>query len=329
MNQDTWKKGIPKIMHQMWLDKHIEDSKSIPDKYLPMIETFNKLNPNVKREYWNTKMVKYLFTNEPKLAKWKDFWLYKLAHHIERCDFARYAIMYIIGGIYMDLDVWTVSNFDKLLDTRQVGITWEPVEHWAQGFDDGPRRLWNGFLCSIPGHWIWAEYMDFIVERYKDLGPLKTTGPIAFCLYALKKEWKPPENLNESLRPQPEEIFLSTCDIIPVFHTGGLDITRYCPQNSLSNAITYTKWSEGSGWGEISVRDQISSANIPEINFENVLKYINLPENQPLKDVKLPQVASKRSNNLFIILSIVFSALILVLLIVLLVLLFRKKKKLN
>jgi hypothetical protein len=235
--------------------------------------------------------------------------------------------MYIVGGVYMDLDVWTVSNFDKILNSREIGIVWEPIEHWAKGFDDGPRRLWNGFLCSIPGHSLWIEYMDYIMEKYRDLGPMKTTGPIAFCMFSLQKGWNPPETLKENLNPQPEEIFISTCSIIPVYHTGGLEITRICPRDSLQNAITYTKWSEGSGWGEISIKDQDYRDNMPVINSDNVLQYINIPSDKQLKNVKLPQVASQRSSNLFIILSIVFSSIIFVILIIILIILFRKKKK--
>jgi mannosyltransferase OCH1-like enzyme len=104
-------------------------------------QSWQELNPGFEYKLWNRKMARELFDN-PKLAKWKDFYYNTLQDWIEKCDFLRFAILYIYGGTYVDLDFKCNKSLEPLLN-REIGLVWEPYEH-TEPADATPRRLYNG-----------------------------------------------------------------------------------------------------------------------------------------------------------------------------------------
>lgn len=111
--------GIPKKIHQMWLDKFVRNNTEYPEKYrnLGYPKSWTDLNPDYEYTLWNWDKVHELFES-PELARWRDFYYKRLEHHIEKCDFARYAILYKHGGfsegflfsqVKVSMQTWTLS----------------------------------------------------------------------------------------------------------------------------------------------------------------------------------------------------------------------------
>ena len=181
---------IPLIIHQMWLDPSVDTNPGPPSKYATPNYTLSiqKTNPNFQYTFWNMERVKQLFEN-PKLQRWKRFYFHQLREHIEMCDFARYAIMYDQGGIYIDCDFTGVQALDPLLASDPEMLLTLDLRSWGSHVREpgmtGPAAIFNGFLGSRPGHSFWAELMDYIMYRYNKQAPvLNTTGPVAVGEFA-------------------------------------------------------------------------------------------------------------------------------------------------
>jgi hypothetical protein len=163
----------------MWLDKK-DDQGGPPAKYLgdptKFVGSFTAQNPTLQHKVWNFAQVKQMWQH-PALSKWSRFFD-EIFWHIEKCDFSRYAILYLYGGIYADLDITAVRPFDDGLLSRSFSWT----------LDVGESEIWNGFLASAPGHPVWADLMDYVMYNYppsaKDSNVYNTTGPAALGKFA-------------------------------------------------------------------------------------------------------------------------------------------------
>ena len=234
---------IPKIIHRMWLDKTIDNNLYPPKKYKPLMDTFDKYNPEFKVEFWNMAKVKSLF-EYPVIQQYQDTWE-NLPHHIQKCDMARYFIMYLFGGIYIDLDFTCFKNLSPLLD-RELLLVLEPPEHYENGI-----RLYNGFIGSVPGHQFWLDWLDYISESVLETNDvMETTGPTNFG-----KFWQQSKYRSIHL--------VDTCDIIPLYscYEKPHCLTKKCAERldksdrksgdyylKLDNYVD-NHWINGSGWG--------------------------------------------------------------------------------
>jgi hypothetical protein len=110
---------IPFTIHQMWLDPSTDTNSGPSSKYATSHYTISiqNINANFQYTFWNMQKVKELF-NDPKLHRWKHFYFHQLNEHIEMCDFARYALLYIHGGIYIDCDFTALQPLDPLLGSH-------------------------------------------------------------------------------------------------------------------------------------------------------------------------------------------------------------------
>src|SRR5947209_3295412 len=114
-NKPFRKMGIPKLIHHMWLQKGSIDLNEPPERYKSFVESFHKCNPNFQFVFWNKKKVRELFQQNEQLKPWRHFYFHTLKFHIEKCDFARYALLFVYGGLYVDLDFQCLKPLHKLL----------------------------------------------------------------------------------------------------------------------------------------------------------------------------------------------------------------------
>ncbi len=227
----------------MWLDRNVSDNTDIPEKYkkLGYPESFKNNNPEFEYNLWNRKKVDELM-QDTRLAKWKKFYNEEIKELIEKCDFARYCIIFIVGGVYSDLDFKCQKSLQPLIEGKEVCLVWEPQEHTDRNWDGVTQRLYNGFFMSAPNHWIWPSFMDWIVKHYrKGKSPLSNTGPVCFARFAK----------NYMLAQTYPEYFMPTCIILPLLCNGS--ITGGCDKDAVENSFVYTRWHEGTGWGALSV----------------------------------------------------------------------------
>lgn len=189
------KTRIPKILHQMWLAKDGVDVSEPPTKsYQKNTKDLIRLHPDYEYKWWTNSNTEALF-DHPKLIKYKECFL-NLKPHICRCDFGRYALLYLYGGIYFDLDFKFLKHFpDDLLDT-DILLFHEPKfprnlissEQINSGIFKGTRSLANNVLATSPYNDFWLELMDDVLVIYEQQiksnvvlctshGVLNTTGP--------------------------------------------------------------------------------------------------------------------------------------------------------
>lgn len=230
---------IPKIIHQMWLDKEIDDNEIVPNKYREHVRTFKINNPEFTYILWNNNKVKQLF-NHPEIIIYKNYFD-NASDHIIKCDFARYAIMYLYGGIYSDLDFYCNKNLSLLLK-RPLLLVYEPYTHTEEN-DGIDRRLFNGFIGSTSGQQFWLDFMAYIIKNHNNsLTAHFNTGPIAFAKF-IRDNKKYNNNNNPTW-------YINTCDVLPVLAPWKKKDTRDASCNK-NNAHAYTLWREGSGYGKL------------------------------------------------------------------------------
>ena len=102
---------IPKIIIQTW------KNDSIPEHYLPLIDSLKKNNPDYKYLFFTDKTIEE-FLNEHYPEYYKTYM--KLPLKIQKIDFFRYIAIYHYGGFYMDLDVNGMKSFDNLLNEECI-----------------------------------------------------------------------------------------------------------------------------------------------------------------------------------------------------------------
>ena len=88
---------FPKIIHQIWL----QGIDVIPSKYINNIETIKQFNPDYQHIIWDEKSIlEIINTND----SWKKTY-FSFKHLHQKVDYARYVILWLKGGLYIDIDV--------------------------------------------------------------------------------------------------------------------------------------------------------------------------------------------------------------------------------
>jgi len=236
------KKTVPKIIHKMWLDKKEMDNEGPPEGktnpiYKKYIRSWKKNNPNHEYMFWNRRKIEHIF-NLPVAKPYRDFYFNTLDKHIEKCDFSRYLILYLYGGIYVDLDFECVKEMDSIIHDRELGLVWEPMEI-ANG-----TTVANEFMASSPKHPLFLEFMNWIMKHYsRKKGVIYNTGPSAFGKFV--------SELN-----LPKESFIDCCYVIP--YLPGKRLCKQCKGRE-SDVFSKTFWNQGSGWQSLlKVNDKVT-----------------------------------------------------------------------
>jgi hypothetical protein len=111
------------------------------------------------------------------LSAYDDF-----PNHINRVDFARYAMLGKDGGIYADMDTVPLKRFDDLVAKNKTILASEPIEH-AEALYSRDVVLCNALMVSPPSDF-WEGLMKFIIETYSDNNNVvSNTGPMAITRY--------------------------------------------------------------------------------------------------------------------------------------------------
>lgn len=231
--------SVPKIIHQMWLDKFGKDVSTPPKKnYIQNIEDVQNLNEDYEYFWWNNSAVLKVFEH-PDLQRFKQFYL-DLTPHICRCDFARYAIMYRYGGIYFDLDFKFMNPIPEEMLNHRIIFTHEP-DFQGNFYKDNiykitskKTNLANNILLSEPENNFWLELMDEIVRFYEQHGMPKTVVAVV-----------------KTTGPRMISNFVD--DVLSMGNNYGVhlisDSSLFFGYPNLDSAISYNDWNDGTGWG--------------------------------------------------------------------------------
>tara|TARA_R110002072_G_scaffold45565_6_gene126968 strand:- start:23594 stop:24376 length:783 start_codon:yes stop_codon:yes gene_type:complete len=222
---------VPRIIHQMWYDKVVYDNDYAPSSYTSYrgyTDSWTRLNSTYRYKFWNKGMINELWKHED-LICYADFF-YALDKHIEKCDFARYALLYLEGGIYVDLDFICEKSIDPLLrKTREIALAREPTTHLTDKY----KYITNGFMISSPKSKFWLSCMNYVMANYDgSKNPVDNTGPGMLDKFT-------EQNSHHNI------FFIPAHLIIPVDKYGNLHA-------SIKNKLVYpyckTIWEEGTDW---------------------------------------------------------------------------------
>lgn len=217
---------MDKIINLMWIDKD-ENVRNIPKKYTPYVDTWRRNNKDWEIKIWYTKDIIKLLTNY--FSEEENLFWHNLEPHICKCDFARFLVIYIYGGLYVDLDFICRKNITPLIEGKSSLFFNELPEHLYYKVP----QIYVGIFYANKRHPFIRGFLDYVISNYNksprltDNGVLENTGPIALARYY-------------QISPYP--IFIgNSCDIGP--YTDKQKISKLC---ATDDCYTYTLWKDGS-----------------------------------------------------------------------------------
>jgi inositol phosphorylceramide mannosyltransferase catalytic subunit len=154
---------FPKIIHQIWM----QGEDNIPQKFVPFIESIKQNHKTWQYKLWDEIQILVLLRSLKKEYKiWHDVY-YKFNYLHQKVDFARYIILYIYGGIYIDIDVRSIKSLDPLINKYQQYnlIISESNSSLLSNYILCGRTncVNNGILISVPANIILLRFINTII----------------------------------------------------------------------------------------------------------------------------------------------------------------------
>lgn len=158
---------IPKVIYQSW------KTKKLPEYAQKNAELLKKLNPDYKYElYDDNDCRKFLLDNFGKNYVNAFDALIPGAY---KCDFWRYAILYVKGGVYIDIDLTPLVPFSEILPPTAELVS------VSDRIMNGYPGIYQAFVATIPKHPILLNCLQFtfsnIANRIELSHNLSITGP--------------------------------------------------------------------------------------------------------------------------------------------------------
>lgn len=167
---------IPKVLHQVWV------GGPVPEHLAGYRQAWLDLHPDWEHHLWTE-------ANLPPLVNQRLFdEADRYAPGSEgqfRSDVARYELLAVHGGVYMDLDMEPIRPIDALLDTASC---------WACYEDPGARWVNNAAMGCTPGHGFLARLVERLARNVEErAGPGKRpnvlTGP-QYVTAVWRADWR-------------------------------------------------------------------------------------------------------------------------------------------
>ena len=172
-NKELFKQNIPKIVHQTW-----ETKESIPPPCLEVIKKNKKLNPTWEFVFWDDKARRKLIEDN-----FDDYTLSaydKLSVGAMKADLFRICVLYIHGGLYMDIKGGINKPLDEFLSDKNklCYMLWP----YGNTMFNHPKHAATSFLIWPKGHpllpYIIREISRRIHQDFLNLLPvIFKTGP--------------------------------------------------------------------------------------------------------------------------------------------------------
>lgn len=109
---------IPKAVHQIYWD-FTKRANEMQPKWKSYTNTLQLKHSNCTYVDWNEEMVHNLVE---RLVSTEEFEIFKNIAPIVQVDFARLAIMYQIGGVYVDRDIECNNSLEPLLENKYTSL---------------------------------------------------------------------------------------------------------------------------------------------------------------------------------------------------------------
>lgn len=172
--------SIPKIIHQIWIKKGDEYSNyPVPSEYENHIASIKKHHPDFSIKFWSGKDV-HNFIKEH-FPTWISFYE-NITSTICKCNIARFLIVYIYGGVYVDLDFYFRKNISPVLK-QETYFLFEPKER-MDTFKN--IAILNKLFGSVKKHPFIKSWLENILSS-KETNMTLRTGPVG--LYKCYKNY--------------------------------------------------------------------------------------------------------------------------------------------
>ena len=159
-------KKVPLNIFQTW------STLDLPPRMKKSVDIVKHANPEFKHYLYDDKMCAEFIKNNFHDDVYKAF--NKLKPGAYKADLWRYCVLYIHGGVYMDIKFQTVEGF-KLISIIEK-------EHFVEDLKESGNGIYNAFMISYPKNPTLLEAIGNIVintqNNYYGEGPLSPTGPI-------------------------------------------------------------------------------------------------------------------------------------------------------
>lgn len=179
---------IPKIVYQTWFSKN-----NIPDTYVQIINHNKNLNPEYDFIIYDDQDLHNLFQNAP--ISIKNAYLRINPHYgPARSDLFRYYIIYVKGGIYLDIKIKCLRPFREFIEenTECLLSYWEGLYYNQDILSNQKGELQNWHIIFQPKSLLLEKVLSTIIATIHDLsdhdvqeirgkyGVLKSTGPLIY-----------------------------------------------------------------------------------------------------------------------------------------------------
>ena len=212
---------IPKIIHQIWF----QGEENIPDHLRAYHKSWIDINPKFEVKVWDEKSIQEVLVkfNDKETTDMYNNYVYM----IQKIDLAKYVILYMYGGIYIDMDIKCLKPItDEFLGDNDVILS-ELVYNFfhaslfiSVGHNVMEKIINNGVIMTVPKHPILLYTIEeakknknsFYYYISKPIYVFLSTGPI--CLTFATKKFKA-ENKSSKIRII-DETYFEACDLIEV-----------------------------------------------------------------------------------------------------------------
>ena len=168
---------IPKVIYQTW------KTKDLDIKVQSVINNIQKINPEYKMILFDNNDIEEWIINTFKNDNIMYITYKKLKVGAAKADFWRYLILYINGGIYLDIDSNIIQSLDLLINTNDEAII-SRQQH-------GPNDFVQWCLMFAPKHPILLRTINLCIYNINNkishwlptlTGPTVFTNAVNFVL---------------------------------------------------------------------------------------------------------------------------------------------------
>ena len=212
---------IPKIIHQIWF----QGEENIPEHLKAFHKSWIDINPKFEVKVWDEKSIQEVLVkfNDKETTDMYNNYVYM----IQKIDLAKYVILYMYGGIYIDMDIKCLKPItDEFIGDNDVILS-ELVYNFFHasifigvGHNITEKIINNGVIMTVPKHPILLYTIEqakknknsFYYYINKTIYVFSSTGPI--CLTLATKKFKS-ENKSSKIKII-DETYFEPCDLIQV-----------------------------------------------------------------------------------------------------------------
>jgi mannosyltransferase OCH1-like enzyme len=245
---------IPKIIHQIWFQGY----DNLPEHLQAYHLSWKNKHPDYRIIVWDEHSIYDLIHNTKNEIIINLYFSY--GKMIQKIDFAKYVILYIFGGIYIDMDVNCLNSLDNILLNNSYEcilskMPYNTVQRYLLtciGYSLSDDLINNGIMMTIPKHELFLFIIQEAIEQknhyIQHISSMMyifiSTGPL--CLSNAYKKYKNNiDNINNTYNIDTkihilDNTYFEACDI----H----NVKKDCipPKHAIGSHIYEGSWVTGS-----------------------------------------------------------------------------------